>query len=251
MPLHVERLLASDTWLMATGDEAKAAITLWCRAWHQVPAGSLPNDDRLLAALSGAGSKWRKVKAVALRGFALHEDGRLYHAMLCEEAKTAYERRLKWRKKKQEQREGKSGDVPQHVPGDNGGDKGVDKQEDKAGEKPLRDGTGRDGTDISVPSERPVGGFLDLKTELFKRGKAYLIANGVPPPQAGSIIGRWRKTHDDATILNAFLQAETECALQPIEFITGVLRHAAGKNKRPAPFDAVLAAASGVLDRGT
>jgi uncharacterized protein YdaU (DUF1376 family) len=101
----------------------------------------------------------------------------------------------------------------------------------------------------SVPSERPGGGFLDLKTEVFNRGKAYLVANGVPISQAGSIIGRWRKTHDDATILNAFLAAETECAAAPIEFITGVLRHAAGKTKRPAPFDAVLAAASGIVDR--
>ena len=57
MPLFVGRLLASDTWLLATGDEAKAAVTLWARAWQQVPAGTLPNDDRILAALSGAGAK--------------------------------------------------------------------------------------------------------------------------------------------------------------------------------------------------
>jgi uncharacterized protein YdaU (DUF1376 family) len=103
----------------------------------------------------------------------------------------------------------------------------------------------------SVPSERPVGSFLDLKTEVFNRGKAYLIANGVPPSQAGSIIGKWRKSHDDGTILNAFQAAETECASEPIEFITGVLRHASGKTKRPAAFDSVLAAASGVLDRSS
>ena len=76
MPLHVSRLLASDTWMIATGDEAKAAVTLWARSWHQIPAGSLPNDDRLLAALSGAGKKWVKVKDTALRGFLLCFDGK-------------------------------------------------------------------------------------------------------------------------------------------------------------------------------
>jgi hypothetical protein len=94
LPLMVNRLLSSDTWLLATGDEAKAAVTLWCRAWHQVPAGSLPSDDRLLAALSGAGSKWKKVKAVALRGFTVCEDGRLYHTVLCAIALEEQRKRL-------------------------------------------------------------------------------------------------------------------------------------------------------------
>lgn len=89
MPLLVGRLLASDTWLLASGDEAKAAVTLWARSWQQVPAGTLPNDERILAALSGAGPKWRKVRDVALRGFALGEDGRLHHALIEELAADA------------------------------------------------------------------------------------------------------------------------------------------------------------------
>ena len=93
MPLKIERLLASDTWAMATGDEAKALVTLWSRAWHQVPAGSLPDDDRVLAVLSGAGARWRKVKGVALRGFVKCSDGRLYHDVICEEALVAEEKR--------------------------------------------------------------------------------------------------------------------------------------------------------------
>lgn len=86
MPLFVGRLLASDTWLLASGDEAKAAVTLWARSWQQVPAGTLPNDERILAALSGAGARWRKVRDVALRGFVLGADGRLHHQMIEEVA---------------------------------------------------------------------------------------------------------------------------------------------------------------------
>lgn len=89
MPLYVDRLLASDTWSMATGDEAKAMVTLWARSWKQVPAGTLPDDERILAALSGAGRDWRKVREVALRGFVRGDDGRLRHPLIEDAAQDA------------------------------------------------------------------------------------------------------------------------------------------------------------------
>ena len=90
MPLDVVRLRDSDLMALATGDEFKAAVSLWCVAWHQVPAASLPNDDRLLARHSGAGPAWRKVKAEALRGFVECSDGRLYHETIAEKALEAW-----------------------------------------------------------------------------------------------------------------------------------------------------------------
>lgn len=96
MPLHVVRLVDSDLYALATGEEFKAAVTLWCKAWLQVPAASLPNDDRILAHLSGAGGRWRKVKDMALRGFVLCDDGRLHHPVLAENALEAWERRGEW-----------------------------------------------------------------------------------------------------------------------------------------------------------
>src|SRR5208283_1716463 len=53
--LDAERLMASELWALSTGEEFKAAVGLWCRAWKQIPAGSLPNDEKILAAFSGAG----------------------------------------------------------------------------------------------------------------------------------------------------------------------------------------------------
>ncbi len=94
MPLDVVRLVDSDLTAIASGDEFKAAVTLWCKAWHQVPAASLPDDDRMLAHLSGYGRDvkgWMKVRAVALRGFELAEDGRLYHPVIVEKAIEAAE----------------------------------------------------------------------------------------------------------------------------------------------------------------
>lgn len=94
MPLDVLRLRDSDLAALASGDEFKAAVMLWCVAWHQVPAGSLPSDDRLLARYSGAGPQWRKVREQALRGFVECSDGRLYHATICEKARESWAKKL-------------------------------------------------------------------------------------------------------------------------------------------------------------
>jgi hypothetical protein len=89
MPLDVVRLVDSDLTAIASGDEFKAAVLLWCKAWHQIPASSLPNDDRMLAHLAGFGRDlkgWKRVRDVALRGFTLHDDGRLYHPVIAQKA---------------------------------------------------------------------------------------------------------------------------------------------------------------------
>ncbi|XLV70277.1 DUF1376 domain-containing protein (plasmid) [Ralstonia syzygii subsp. celebesensis] len=89
MPLEVKRLLSSETWVLGTGDERAAAITLWLESWHQVPAASLPSDDRMLAHLSQS-KNWRKVKEHALRGWVKCADGKLYHPVVAEKALEAW-----------------------------------------------------------------------------------------------------------------------------------------------------------------
>lgn len=92
--LNAERLLASELWALASGEEFKAAMGLWCRAWKQIPAGSLPNDQRVLASFAGVTPhRWAKVREVALRGFLLCSDGRLYHHVLCADARRAFGRK--------------------------------------------------------------------------------------------------------------------------------------------------------------
>ena len=108
MPLDVQRLLDSDLFVLSTGDEFKAAVALWAKAWAQVPAASLPNDDRMLAHFSGAGANWPAVRDMALRGFVLCSDGRLYHRVLAEKAIDAWQQREKTRIKQRKWREGKA-----------------------------------------------------------------------------------------------------------------------------------------------
>lgn len=97
MPLDVRRLLTSETWLLGTADEKCAALCLWLESWHQVPAGSLPDNERILAHLSQAGAKWRRVRERALRGWTRCSDGRLYHPVVAEKAREAWGKRLQRR----------------------------------------------------------------------------------------------------------------------------------------------------------
>lgn len=96
MPLEVIRIMQSTTYALSTGDEFKAAFTLWCASWMEVPAASLPNDERMLEFLSRAKS-WKKVKAIALRGWVLCSDGRLYHPIIAKNAIDAWDRRVDFR----------------------------------------------------------------------------------------------------------------------------------------------------------
>ncbi|CAE6838892.1 DUF1376 domain-containing protein [Paraburkholderia nemoris] len=93
MPVDVKRMLSSETWILGTGDERAAAITLWLESWHQVPAASLPDNDRMLEHLSKA-KAWKRVKEHALRGWEKCSDGRLYHRVVAEKVLEAWIEKL-------------------------------------------------------------------------------------------------------------------------------------------------------------
>jgi hypothetical protein len=100
MGLDVVRLRDSVFAVVTTGDEFRAGVLLWAAAWHQVPAASLPNDDRLLANLAGFGRNvddWLVVRDRALHGFIECDDGRLYHPVVAEKALDAESTRLAYR----------------------------------------------------------------------------------------------------------------------------------------------------------
>lgn len=123
MPLDVVRLRDSTLAASATDAEFRCAVMLWCASWHQVPAGSLPDDERVLALLAGIGRgeaaliEWRKHAAGALHGWVIATDGRLYHHTIAEKAKEAFarksasskarsatsERVARWRERKEKQ----------------------------------------------------------------------------------------------------------------------------------------------------
>lgn len=81
--LDVERLRQSDTWSLAKPEQRPWLLMLWVTAWEQIPAGSFPNDDEIIAAKIGMNvdqfTLWRKV---LMRGWTMHSDGRLYHSVI-------------------------------------------------------------------------------------------------------------------------------------------------------------------------
>jgi hypothetical protein len=97
MPLDVTRLRDSDLAALEEPEACWAAVLLWCASWHQLPAASLPDDDRVLSNLAGFGrvvKEWMKVRNGALRGWIKCSDGRLYHHAVAEKALTAWQGKL-------------------------------------------------------------------------------------------------------------------------------------------------------------
>ena len=92
LPLHPQKLRDSRLTVLASDAEFRAWVLLLCASWHQTPAGSLPTDDRELAALAGFGRDadgFRAIGKMKMRGWHEHSDGRLYHDVFTEDVLTA------------------------------------------------------------------------------------------------------------------------------------------------------------------
>jgi uncharacterized protein YdaU (DUF1376 family) len=99
--LNVERLMASELVALSTHEVVAAALFLWCRAWKQIPAASLPDDDKVLASFARLPlARFKKIKAAVLRGFVKCTDSRLYHRVLAKEAIGAYQRKVDFQRKR-------------------------------------------------------------------------------------------------------------------------------------------------------
>lgn len=121
--LDYERIEQSDTWAIAPAEARPWLLMLWLTAWRQVPCGSLPNSDELIAARIGMPAmQFGMLRAVLMRGWRLHADGRLYHTALIEQVnsmlahrKTEAARVRAWRERREE-KEAKEADVTRYQP---------------------------------------------------------------------------------------------------------------------------------------
>ncbi|MDE2106192.1 MAG: DUF1376 domain-containing protein, partial [Patescibacteria group bacterium] len=96
-----ERLMASELVALSSHEVVAASLFLWCRAWKQRPAASLPNDDRVIAAFARLpAAKFRRLKDEIMRGFVKCSDGRLYHKTLAVEAMRAFEKKMAFQRKR-------------------------------------------------------------------------------------------------------------------------------------------------------
>lgn len=241
MKLDLIALFNSD--FNATPDDTawRAGVTLWGKAWHQVPSGSLPNDDGKLCNLAGLGrdlKTWRRVRDQALHGFIVCSDGRLYHDFLCRRAMEAAAERERYSKRRAADRERKAAGNSAGIPPEN-----PEPPPEPPPENPeipaeilpenLIEGEGEgDGEGDSSKGSAPNGAGAarappppsdDPVKAIFDRGVAIL------GPKGRSLIGKARKDHDDLVVIAAISACEDEGPSDPAAFFVKAL---AARGKR-------------------
>lgn len=271
MELDVRRLRDSEFAAGVSGEAFRAGVLLWCAAWHQVPAASLPDNDTELANLAGYGrvvKEWRKVRVQALAGFVKCSDGRLYHAVIAEKAvaawaakeKHAYGKFLERMRKENGKREKdgkplfgipsieqwKSGAYPHGIPPTDPDKPDGRRAEDAANSEQIppenalrgnREGEGTERETISVPDG--TGGFTAkpaadvTKAELWAVGKSLLHEQGMPKPQCGSFVGKLCSDYGDEIVIEAVRATCVKRPADAAEYLKACCMRAAGKRAKP------------------
>jgi hypothetical protein len=192
MPLFGNHLFGSEFNAMASDEAWRAGVTLWWAAWNQQPAGSLPDNDVALCRLADLGRDvrgWKQIRDVALRGFTLCSDGRLYHPFLCKQALIAWDKRVKerdrkaeYRAKKAAEKAGQSADVPRDKPGTK---PGTDTGTGEGRDADVRaDGNGRDvtGRDVTSKPKPPEAARINPISPSVAQTEAAVARDSIPPP---------------------------------------------------------------------
>lgn len=276
MPLDVARLRDSELASNETPEACWAAVLLWAASWHQIPAASIPNDDKWIAkqagyALRGKIDKaWSDVRPGAMRGWVECSDGRLYHSVVAEKARDAWQSKTEQRYrtevarvKKHNQRHGTNHTTPEYsewlsigrpaghhlsVPGDT-----APKGEDNNGDKPSkgqREGQGQGDysvTDVTGDAAPPpeiapppptpsAGSALTPGEIIFGYGLPLLTSAGTPEKQARSFLGGLRKRPGgDEAVVNALRECLKAKPLQPLEWLAAALPPPGGTGSAEKP----------------
>lgn len=110
MPLDFRRLRKSKGWLRAKRrpEIGFYMVNVWTGAWQNVPAGSVEDDDDVLADLAMCDpARWAEVKDDVMHGWVKCSDGRLYHPVVAEKVIEAWKTRVDHRVKMMKTRIGK------------------------------------------------------------------------------------------------------------------------------------------------
>lgn len=258
MPLVVRRLRDSGISGEPNAEVFRCAVLLWCVAWHQLPAGSLPDNDEELCRLVGLGrdmKTWRKVRSGALRGWRRFADGRLYHKVVAEKVMEGWnrtriknwglacDRQRKENKAREERREPKLPmpekpvGIPLAWPAED--DKiSAGKSESLPPENALKGIEGNGIEDISAPigAARPGAPLaqgklpetVDAATVIFSHGLAWLKgAAARPEKDLRSLLGKWRRDYGDAALIEALGAAQRHGPIEPVEWLTKALKERA------------------------
>ncbi|WP_353861266.1 DUF1376 domain-containing protein [Azospirillum formosense] len=238
IPLHIERLQLSKSWLACKRrpELAYYMLNLWMRAWHELPAASIEDDDDVLADAARADYRtWEKVREAVLRGWVKCSDGRLYHPVVAELAAEAWEHRKGYRERAAKAREAKkqkrftAETCP--APANDTGPVKASVTEPETGLTSLYKGQGegqREGESYSEDKSSGPVGPVDPVKQLFDTGVKLLTDAGQKPASARAIIGQLRKAKGDEGALSVVLAAAK--ASEPVSYIQAAIRHGGPAN---------------------
>lgn len=245
-PILRSRLFGSSFHAHSTDGEWRAGVTLWLKAWEQIPAGSLPDDDVELCRLAELArdlKTWKKLRAGAMRGWIACNDGRLYHPVVAEvvnnalaakdaqRAKTfkarlaALEKRLK---------DAKTDSEKEHITEEIEKLKQAQSQSlSQTMTQAPREEKGREGKrrDISNSVPNGTGGTPPelTKAELWKAAKSMLTEQGMPEKQCGTFVGKLCKDHGDEIALQAVSAAVLQRPADAASFLVAACQTVAGQ----------------------
>jgi len=234
--LNAERLMASELVALSSHEVIGAAVLLWCRAWKQRPAASLPNDDKVIAAFARMKlPRFRQLRAEVLRGFVLCSDGRLYHSTLAAEASKAYERKVAFQRKRDTDAE--------RLRSWRSGKRVETRNETPPETRFVAEGQGRDrdrtGTNVppsagaAAPPASPPPTDRDL---VFASGVALLTSAGVSDRNARSFLAAQCKAHGEAAVRQALDRCAEERPGEPVSWLQAALKpRANAPARRGAP----------------
>lgn len=274
MPLDIARLFNSE--FHARSDDAvwRAGMTLWLKSFHQVPAGSVPDDDVALARLAELGrdvKTWKKLRDGALYGWIQCADGRWYHPVVAEKAVEAWNGKKAQRARTSKARlqalitrlsQAKDSfdaasieasiqtlleSLSQLLSQNEFHSVEASVTESLTEAKRKREGKGQgEGKGKIKPSapdgagaEAPADPGAMTKDELWAAGKSLLTQSGLPAAQCGSFVGKLVKDYGDRIVMDAVRTAVVERPADPVSFLKATCQTLAGqRGRRGAPTQA-------------
>jgi len=264
--LDLERVMQSDTWALASPDHRPWLLMLWAVAWQQVPCGSMPSEEALIAARLGMkAASFRKVKDVLMRGWWAAEDGRLYHDTITERVIDMMGRKEGERKRKAEyrarmeaeRRAAESAGVPGMSHGTDAGQTqdsiGTDtgRTWESHGSDATGTGTGTS-TGLLKPTTSPYGDDasasstgMSSKEAIFRIGVPWLVAEGANERNVRSMLGGASKQLGDDAAWALMQDCMREKPIEPVAWIAGAINarmpasKGKGKQGRHSGFDKI------------
>lgn len=152
--LDYEQIEQSSTWDLAAQASPELRpwlLMMWLVSWKQVPCGSFPADEVVIAAKIGMPAKtWAKHRDLLLRGWTVADDGRIYHetisarvAAMLKAKESERQRKADYRARKDAERAGTGGGKESEG---RSGPPAVPKLSHGTADGPARTGRGRDDT---------------------------------------------------------------------------------------------------------